>query len=296
MQWRRDVHGRSPATRGNAEHTRAGSAHPRYGRDVVGCNPAPECAPKPRLYACLPCACCGGCCRDHAHTHASAVASWFADNAWCLKCNVFGASPCAADYMAFNVLLESNPSEAEEARIVTFFGEHGQSSTLASAAQVCAQRRLNGDVACVGAGSAISQCLRSDPDILSKKRLGAAERKAAEHVAGLRKKLGLPEPSSGLSTTELIGDIHRRLRIISGSVDSMLPPPWLRQVRVHTRLAVRVVRLTCRCWCVGARCRLQPQAAAAAPPSLSTKDSVSQLLGRLRELDADMTAIRDGLR
>ena len=37
------------------------------------------------------------------HPHPFAAAKWYADNAWCLKCNLFAGSACAADYIAFNV-------------------------------------------------------------------------------------------------------------------------------------------------------------------------------------------------
>jgi hypothetical protein len=156
----------------------------------------------------------------------TAIPDWYAANAWCAKCNLFAGTPCATDYVAFNLHRDrtsptrSTGSGAGPAGSAGFPSATSASSAGASASASSAAAG-GGDGACTGLaaedaaamdnylGLRLMTCFMANPDIVSPTRIAAAEAAAAAAAAAARG----PALYTG-STRAVVDELRERCRVL----------------------------------------------------------------------------------
>ncbi len=174
------------------------------------------------------------------------AAAWYAQNAWCVKCNLFGDSPCRDDYLAFNVHRERMADAAAAASATATPGSAaGTGVGIGSAAGVEEATALDDYL-----GRRLMACFMGHTDLLTPQRLAAAERAAV--AAQGPGKGGSPPPYTGPTHT-VVAQLQSRLGALAEVAASLAPPPHL----AHTPAPV---------------------------PPMSTKDLATALLEEVRVL------------
>lgn len=129
-------------------------------------------------------------------TSLRSVPAWFESNRWCAKCNLFGDSPCATAYMAFNIHVDRLRDPAGK-----WFASPSDADSL--------------DTYLV---TRIDDCLRAHPEILSRSRIERAEARAAAAKG--------PTVRRHQSTAELLSELNRRLKTLAAAAATVRQGPF----------------------------------------------------------------------
>lgn len=159
---------------------------------------------------------------------ATPAAAWYAANEWCVKCNLFGDSPCREDYLAFNVhrerMAEAGATSTGGPGTTSAGGSAGGSGPSTSGLPPFGpeEATLLDDYI----GSRLMTCFMSNPTILTPDRMRAAERAAV-----LSRPAPPPAPHTG-STHDVLAELRSRLGALEAVSSTVSPPPHLANVPV----------------------------------------------------------------